>query len=99
MCCVLHTDRCCNYIYCHSVPVHTLLTPPHTHTAGTVVDPLTDPLKLTKTFRMHNSGSTSITLRIIGLEGGSCEGRGFVISNCNKDITIKPNRSKKIEIT
>ncbi|XP_064385266.1 transmembrane protein 131-like [Halichondria panicea] len=67
--------------------------------AGTVVDPLADPLKLTKTFRMHNSGSTSITLRIIGLEGGSCDGRGFVISNCNKDITIKPNRSKKIEIT
>lgn len=57
-----------------------------------------DPLKLTKTFRMHNSGPTPITLGTIGLEGGVCEGRGFVLSNCGKEIILKPNKTKKFEI-
>ena len=60
---------------------------------------MVDPLKLTKTFRMHNSGPTPIVLRILGLESGACDGRGFVVSNCDKDITIQPNRTKKFDIT
>ena len=67
----------------------------HLYAAG----PQTEPIKLTKVFRMQNSGSTPLTLHMVGVGGGGCEEHGFSVTNCDREITIKPNKTKRIEIS
>ena len=54
---------------------------------------------MTKVFRMQNSGSTPLTLHMVGVGGGGCEEHGFVVTNCDKEVVIKPNKTKRIEIS
>ena len=57
-----------------------------------------DPLTLSKSFWIHNSGSTPLTVRSMSVGGGECEEHGFSVVNCEKEVTIKPNKTKKIDI-
>ena len=54
---------------------------------------------MTKVFRMQNSGSTPLTLHMVGVGGGGCEEHGFAVANCDKEVVIKPNKTKRIEIS
>ena len=59
-----------------------------------------DPLKFFKTFRMHNSGTMPIKLTHIGIgRDGGCEGGGFAVVNCRREISILPNKSRKLELS
>ena len=59
-----------------------------------------DPLKFMKTFRMHNTGTTPIKLTHIGIgRDGACKGGGFAVVNCGGEITIQPNKSRKLELS
>ena len=49
---------------------------------------------------MHNSGPTPIKLTHIGIgRGGACEGGGFAVANCGREISIQPNKTKKLELS
>lgn len=61
---------------------------------------LTEPLKLTKTFRMRNAGTSLMRIRRVGLGlAGMCEWNGFRVSHCGEDIMIHANRTKKLELS
>ena len=58
-----------------------------------------EPLRLTKVFRMHNSGAAPMRIQHVGLgPGGLCDGNGFGVSNCNEEIVIQTNKTKKLEL-
>ena len=67
--------------------------------SSSTVGPHSEPLKMTKVFRMQNSGSTPLTVHMIGVGGGGCEEHGFAVTNCDKELVIKPNMTKRIEIS
>ena len=54
---------------------------------------------LTKSFQMHNAGSTPLNLLSVEVGGGGCEEHGFAIANCDRQISIPPNKTKTIEIS
>ena len=60
--------------------------------------PLAEPMKLSRVLSMHNSGSTPLTLYLVGVGSGGKEEDGFTIVNYKREIIIKPNRTKTIEI-
>lgn len=54
---------------------------------------------MNRVFNMYNSGTTLLTLYLVGVgEGGRQEG-GFSITNYHREIIIKPNRTKSIELS
>lgn len=64
-----------------------------------VAGPLLEPMKMSRTFSMYNSGATTLTLYLVGIGAGKKEEGGFAVVNYNKAIVIKPNATKSIEIT
>ena len=82
------TKNCFLYIISMHVPL----------SLHTLVGPQPEPLKMTKVFRMQNSGSTPLTVSMIGVGGGGCEEYGFSVTNCDKELVIKPNTTRRIEI-
>ena len=64
-----------------------------------IAGPLVEPMKLSRVFTMHNSGQSSLTLYLVGIGAGEREERGFAVLNYNREITIKPNQTKSIEIS
>ncbi len=56
-------------------------------------------MKLNKVLSMHNSGPTPLTLYLVGIGSGGKEEDGFTIANYKREIIIKPNKTKTIEIS
>jgi len=56
-------------------------------------------MKLNRVLSMHNSGSTPLTLYLVGVGSGGKEEDGFTIVKYKREILIKPNRTKTIEIS
>lgn len=56
-------------------------------------------MKLSRVFTMYNSGSTLLTLYLVGVGKGGREEGGFSVLNYHREIIIKPNKTKSIEIT
>ena len=83
--------------------INDLTTHTHTHTHTHTLPPagsMFDPIRLTKVFRMRNSGPSPLTLSSVGVGGGGgCEELGFAVTGCDKEVTIRPNKTKKIEIS
>ena len=60
---------------------------------------LFEPMKMSRVFTMYNSGSTLLTLYLVGVGAGGREEGGFSILNYHREIIIKPNKTKSIEIS
>ena len=61
---------------------------------------LPQPLKLTTTFRMHNSGPGPMRIRRIGLgHGGMYDWNRFSIPDFRDEIVIHANKTKKLELS
>jgi hypothetical protein len=61
---------------------------------------LSQPLKLTTTFRMHNSGPGTMRIRRIGLgHGGMYDWNRFSVPEFRDDIVIHANKTKKLELS
>ena len=49
---------------------------------------------------MYNSGPAHMKLTHIGLGNSmACEGNGFAVSNCGREVTININKTKKLELS
>ena len=57
-----------------------------------------EPMKMSRVFTMYNSGSTPLTLYLVGVGEGGREDGGFSVLNYHREIIIKPNKTKSIEI-
>jgi hypothetical protein len=56
-------------------------------------------MKMSRVFTMHNSGTTLLTLYLVGVGEGGREEGGFSVLNYHREIIIKPNNTKSIEIS
>ncbi len=56
-------------------------------------------MKISRVFSMYNSGSTPLTLYLVGVGDGGREEGGFSVFNYHREIIIKPNKTKSIEIS
>ena len=56
-------------------------------------------MKLSRVFHMYNSGATPLTLYLAGIGAGGREEGGFAVHNYHREIIIKPNKTKSIEIS
>lgn len=54
---------------------------------------------MSRVFNMYNSGTTLLTLYLVGVGAGGREEGGFSILNYHREIIIKPNLTKSIEIS
>ena len=64
-----------------------------------IAGPLSEPMKISRIFSMYNSGVTPLTLYLVGVGAGGREEGGFTVVNYNREIIIKPNKTKSIEIS
>ena len=55
-------------------------------------------LSVMKTLTATNPGQLAVFISSLSINGYECEGYGFKIMNC-KSFVLKPNTSRKIEIT
>ena len=60
---------------------------------------LSEPMKMSRVFSMHNSGATPLTLYLAGVGAGGREEGGFSVVNYHREIMIRPNKTKSIEIS
>ena len=60
---------------------------------------LFEPMKMSRVFTMYNSGPTLLTLYLVGIGDGGREEGGFSVMNYHREIIIKPNKTKSIEIS
>ena len=61
---------------------------------------LSQPLKLTTTLRMHNSGPGTMRIQRIGLgHGGMYDWNMFSVPELRDDIVIHANKTKKLELS
>ena len=61
---------------------------------------LMKPLRLSATFRMHNSGPAPMRIRRIGLgHGGMYDWNGFSVGNHGEEVVVHANKTKKLELS
>ena len=92
----LSQNLCVIYSGCSAVFPPSL--PPSLHTDGHT---LTEPMKLTRHFRMHNLASSHVRIVRLSVGGAGCEEHRFSVGDCKRleDVVITTNKSRKIEIS
>eukprot|EP00731_Ephydatia_muelleri_P015388 Em0008g1108a len=63
------------------------------------VHTLAESVQLTRTLKLHNSGTNPITITAITVGMSGCTEHGFSVTRCNKEITLQPDKWKKIDVS
>ena len=60
---------------------------------------MAESVQLTRTLKLHNSGTNPVTITAITVGMSGCAEHGFSVTRCNKEITLQPDKWKKIDVS